>query len=74
MPRPQTILLIEPSDDSRDMHADHLRTCGCTVLTADTTDDELTRATDADVIVTGLRVPCSRTPKFDELYRRVMVL
>ena len=59
MPRPQPILFIEPSDDSRDMHADHLRTCGCTVLTTDTTDHGLSRASDADVIVTGIRVPAS---------------
>jgi hypothetical protein len=34
----------------------------------------MTRATDADVIVTGIRVPGSRMPKCEEVYRRVMVL
>ena len=69
MPRPQSILLIEPDDDSRVMYAEYLHTFGFTVLTADTTDDGLTRANDADVIVTWIGVPGS----FDgvELVRRV---
>jgi len=66
--RPQFILLIEPDDDSRVMYF------GFTVLTADATDDGLTRATDAHVIVNWIRVPGSRTPKCEEVYRRVMVL
>ena len=74
MPRPQFILLIESDDDSGVMDAENLYTFGFTVLTADTTDDGLTRGTDADVIVTGIRVPGSRTPKCEEVYRRVMVL
>jgi hypothetical protein len=73
MPRLQFILFIEP-DDSRVMYAEYPHTFGFTVLTADTTNDALTRATDADVIVTGIRVPGSRTPTCDEVYRRVMVL
>jgi DNA-binding response OmpR family regulator len=73
-PRPQSILLIEPDDDSRVMYEEYLQAFGFTVLTADTTDAGLTRASDADVIVTGIRVPGSRTPKCDEVYRRVMVL
>ena len=69
MLRRQSILLIEPDDDSRVMYADYLQAFGFTVLTADTTDAGLTRASDADVIVTGIRVPGS----FDgaELVRRV---
>ena len=69
MPRPPSLLLIEPKDDSRVMYAEDLHTFGFTVLTADTTDDGLIRASDADVIVTGIRVPGS----FDgvELVRRV---
>jgi two-component system cell cycle response regulator DivK len=59
VPRPQSILLIEPDDDSRARLAEHLHTFGCTVLTADTTDDGLTRANDVDVIVTGIGVPGS---------------
>ena len=74
MPRPQFILLIEPDNDSRAEYAEFRHPFGFMVLTADTTDDGLTRATDADVIVTGIRVPGSRTPKCDEVYRRVMVL
>jgi hypothetical protein len=74
VPRPQFILLIESDDDSGVMDAENLYTFGFTVLTSDTTDDGLTRATDADVIVTGIHVPSSRTPKCDDVYRRVMVL
>ena len=69
MLRPQSILLIEPDDDSRVMYADYLHTFGFTVLTADTTDDGLGRAGDANVIVIGMWAPGS----FDgvELVRRV---
>jgi hypothetical protein len=74
VPRPQLILLIEPDDDSRVTYAEYQDTFGFTLLTADTTDDGLTRATDAEVIVTGIRVPGSRTSKCDEIYRRVIVL
>jgi hypothetical protein len=74
VPRPQFILLIEPDDDSRVTYAEYQDTFGFTLLTADTTDDGLTRATGADVIVTGIRVPDSRTSTCNEIYRRVMVL
>jgi hypothetical protein len=74
VPRPQFILLIEPDDDSRVIHAEYQHTVGLTVLTADTTDKGLTRATDADVIVTGIRVPGSRMPKCEKVFRRAMVL
>ena len=73
VPRLQFILLIEP-DDSRVMYAECPSTFGSTVLTADTTDDGLTRASDADVIVTGIRVLGSRTPKCAEVHHRVKVL
>ena len=72
--QPQFILIIEPDDDSRVTSAEYQHTFGFTVLTADTTDDGLTRVTAADVIVTGIRVPGSRTPKCEEVYCRVMVL
>jgi len=67
--RQQSILLIEPDDDRRVMYAEYLHTFGFTVLTADTTDDGLSRASDANVIVTGMWAPGS----FDgvELVRRV---
>ena len=51
-----TVLLVESHDDSRDMYADHLRSCGFTVQTAITTDEALMRARNADVIVTEIRV------------------
>jgi CheY-like chemotaxis protein len=69
VPRPQSILLIEPDDDSRARFAEYLHTFGFTVLTADTTDDGLTRASDADVIVTWMGVPGSCDGV--ELVRRV---
>jgi len=56
------------------MYAEYQHTFGFTVLTADTADDGFSRAGDAEVIVTGIRVPGSRTPKCEEVYRRVMVL
>ena len=69
MQQPQTVLLIGPADDSREMYSEFLRWCGFAVLNADTTDDGLKRAADADVIVTEIRVPgsCDRV----ELVRRV---
>ena len=69
VPPPQFILLIEPDDDGRVFHAEYQHTVGLTVLTADTTDDGLSRASDADVIVTWIGVFGS----FDEveLVRRV---
>ena len=41
------------------MYAEYLHTFGFSVLTADTTDDGLTRASDADVIVSWIGVPGS---------------
>jgi CheY-like chemotaxis protein len=69
VPHPQSILLTEPNDDRRMGYAEYLHTFGFTVLTADTTDDGLSRASDANVIVTGMWAPGS----FDgvELVRRV---
>jgi CheY-like chemotaxis protein len=54
--RSAVVLLVESHDDSRDMYADYLRQCGFTVRTAGTTDEGLMRASDADVIVTEIRV------------------
>jgi two-component system, cell cycle response regulator DivK len=56
---PQSILLIEPDIDERDMYAWYLHTSGFTVQTADSADDGLMRASEADVIVTGMWVPGS---------------
>jgi hypothetical protein len=72
--RPQFILLIEPDDDSRVVYPEYQDTFGFTVLIADITDDGLIRGADADVIVTGIRVPGSRTSKCEEVCRRVTVL
>ena len=58
-PAASVVLLVEPKDDNRDMFAEYLQACGLTVLTADTTDDGLIRAANADVIVTGIRMPGS---------------
>jgi hypothetical protein len=38
------VLLVESDEDNRYMYADHLRRCGFTAQTADTTDDGLIRA------------------------------
>jgi CheY-like chemotaxis protein len=69
VPRPQSILLIEPNDDRRVRYEEYLRAFGFTVLTADTTDDGLSRASDANVIVTGMWAPGSCDGV--ELVRRV---
>jgi hypothetical protein len=74
MPRPQFILLIGPGDDSPIRDAEYLQTFEFAVLTANSTREGLTRATDAEVIVTGIRVPGSRTPECEEIYRRVLIL
>jgi CheY-like chemotaxis protein len=50
------VLLVESHEDSRDMYACYLQLCGFTVQTADTTDEGLILASDADVVVTGIRV------------------
>jgi two-component system cell cycle response regulator DivK len=52
----RTVLLVESDQDNRDMYAECLRTRGFAVLTANTTDEGLRRASDADVIVTEIRV------------------
>jgi two-component system cell cycle response regulator DivK len=51
------VLYVAAPDDNRDMYATYLAKYNFTVLTADTTDEGLTRAADAEVIVTGIRVP-----------------
>jgi two-component system cell cycle response regulator DivK len=55
-PRRSTVLLVESDQDNRDMYAECLRTCGFAVLTANTTDEGLRCASDADVVVTEIRV------------------
>src|ERR1700681_2892935 len=50
------VLLVESHNDSPEMYACYLQLLGFTVLTADSTDEGLIRASDADVVVTGIRV------------------
>jgi len=69
VPGVPTVLLVDSSHDDRAMYADYLRVCGFEPTEVDTTDDAVTLAADADVIVTGIRVHGS----FDglELIRRL---
>ena len=64
-----SILLVEPPEDDRPMYAEFLRANGFNVTEVDSTDDGLSAAHGADVIVTGVRMPGS----FDgiELVRRL---
>ena len=64
-----TVLLVEDSQDDRQMYAEYLRVCGFRTIEVDNTSDGLALAPTADVIVTGIRV---RGP-FDgvELVRRL---
>jgi two-component system, cell cycle response regulator DivK len=56
--RPPSILpLIEPDIGDRDVYAYYLHTFGFMVQAADTRDDGLIRASEAEVIVTRTRVP-----------------
>jgi|SRR5580700_3853043 two-component system cell cycle response regulator DivK len=54
--RSTVVLLVESHEDTRTMYAEYLRGCGFTVMTADSTDEGLRCASDADVIVTEIRV------------------
>jgi CheY-like chemotaxis protein len=59
MGRPLTVLLVEADGDNRAMYVEYLRSRGLSLITADTTDQGLTRAAVVDVVVTGMRVPGS---------------
>jgi DNA-binding response OmpR family regulator len=56
LPLRSTVLLVDSDGDTREMYAECLRISGFTVLAADTTDDGLRCAGNADVIVTEIRV------------------
>src|SRR5579864_3041344 len=56
LPLGRTVLLVESDADNREMYAEYLREYGVAVLTADTTDEGLRCASNADVIVTEHRV------------------
>jgi two-component system, cell cycle response regulator DivK len=64
-----SILLVEPPEDDRPMYAEFLRANGFSVIEVDSTDEGLSAAHAADLIVTGVRMPGS----FDgiELVRRL---
>jgi two-component system, cell cycle response regulator DivK len=64
-----SILLVEPPEDDRPMYAEFLRANGFSVTEVDSTDEGLSAAQAADLIVTGVRMPGS----FDgiELVRRL---
>ena len=64
-----SILLVEPPEDDRPMYAEFLRANGFSVTEVDSTDEGLSAAPAADLIVTGVRMPGS----FDgiELVRRL---
>jgi two-component system cell cycle response regulator DivK len=51
-----TVLLVDSAHDDRAMYAEYLRVCGLNPVEVDNTADALTRATTADVVVTGIRV------------------
>jgi two-component system, cell cycle response regulator DivK len=56
LPLGSTVLLVESDADNREMYAECLRKYGFAVLTADTTDEGLRCASNADVVVTEIRV------------------
>lgn len=53
----RTVLLVDGVRDDRQMYAEYLWLQQFTVIQADNTADGLSRAPDADAIVTGIRVP-----------------
>ena len=58
MPRPiPTVMLVESVQDDRAMYAEYLRASAFGVIEVGDTARALTRAAQADVIVTGIRVP-----------------
>ena len=56
LPLGSTVLLVESDADNREMYAECLRKYGFAVLTADITDEGLRCASNADVVVTEIRV------------------
>lgn len=63
------ILLVRADTDTRAMYADYLRAHAFDVREAENTDEALQIAPEAEVIVTGLRVPGSFSSY--ELIRRI---
>src|SRR6476660_6254735 len=54
---PATVLLVESAQDDREMYAEYLRRAGFRAVEVDSTEEALTSARLADVVVTGCRVP-----------------
>ena len=52
-----SVLLIDPHADAREMYAEYLRRVNLRPIEAGNTADALAHAEEADVIVTGIRVP-----------------
>lgn len=58
MPRPSpTVMLVESVQDDRAMYAEYLRASAFGVIEVGDTAKALLRAAEADVVVTGIRVP-----------------
>lgn len=55
-PRSPIILLVDSHQDTCEMYAEYLRMYGFSVHTVGTTDEGWRQASEADVIVTGIRV------------------
>src|SRR5689334_11383531 len=51
-----SVLLVEPSDDDRDMYSEYLRRRGFTVDTCANADESFDRAAAVDAIVTAIRL------------------
>jgi DNA-binding response OmpR family regulator len=51
------VLLVQPDDDSRDMYVEFLSHHGFEVVCPESAGAALTRAADADIIVSGLLLP-----------------
>jgi CheY-like chemotaxis protein len=75
------VLLVDSDEDGREMYAEYLRIQGFRVQTATTTDDAFSRASEVDVVVTGIRVGGSyegvelvRRLRTDDATRRVPIV
>src|SRR2546423_14861159 len=55
-PKRLTVLLVEVAQDDRAMYAEYLRSTGFRVLLADNPIDAMMHVSEADVIVTGIRL------------------
>lgn len=51
-----SVLLIEPHDDTRSMYTEYLVLSGFHVVASATEEDLVSRARDADIVITGLHI------------------